>query len=523
MSRLQKYYPFFASALLMWIVLWLIYPHYQYYIDPDGTAYLTISKRYAGGDIQRAINGYWSPWACWLTAGLIKLGLQAIPASVIINALGATGFLYISQSFFLRFGIVRKMQWMLNITLAFFLCYAIFWQSFDDLWECFFLLGALRLMLIEEFKNRPALWVIMGVIGALAYFAKAYSFPFFILNTICCAWFIAKGNKIQWLKISFVAVGVMVLCGLPWIVALHHKYGIWTTSTSGTLNMSWYLVGHPHWKPGIDLLIPPAYPDSPYYWEDPWFANGDTPHFWDSWHLFGLQILRLGYNLYKLLRSMLELSVFFPVVAVIALFSLKAKKLAAIFNDDKRILILSFLLFPIGYLLVNFESRYIWYMMPLGMVIGGLIIQQYTSVLSDLRFQFLFILTFLIFPSWEFYKMYNVGIDAWKIAQELKQRQIQGSFVAYAEPGSGIQRLERIAYFSGNSLYIITKKEFPEPQLLNQIRLYHINNKLVYDESSYSADLKRSQMLDEQQNSIPAIYFELKDVNGGIKVYHITP
>ena len=129
MSTFQKYAPFFASALLMCIVLFFIYPHYQYYIDPDGTAYLTISQRYANGDYARAINGYWSPWSCWLTALLIKGGLAAIPASVVINALGATGFLFISQSFFLKFEIVRKQQWMLNVTLALFLCFAVFHQN----------------------------------------------------------------------------------------------------------------------------------------------------------------------------------------------------------------------------------------------------------------------------------------------------------------------------------------------------------------------------------------------------------
>ncbi len=90
-------------ALLMCLVLFIIYPHYQYYVDPDSTAYLTISKRYATGDFHRAINGYWSPWSCWLTAGLIKPGLAAIPAGVIINSIGALGFLYISQSFFCSF------------------------------------------------------------------------------------------------------------------------------------------------------------------------------------------------------------------------------------------------------------------------------------------------------------------------------------------------------------------------------------------------------------------------------------
>jgi hypothetical protein len=40
-----KYAPFITSAMLMWLILYVIYPHYQYYIDPDGTAYLTISTR----------------------------------------------------------------------------------------------------------------------------------------------------------------------------------------------------------------------------------------------------------------------------------------------------------------------------------------------------------------------------------------------------------------------------------------------------------------------------------------------
>ena len=195
MQTVQKYIPFFLSALLMCTVVYFIYPHYQYYIDPDGTAYLTISRRYATGDYHKAINGYWSPWSCWLTALLIKTGLSAIPASVIINTTGAIGFLYISESFFIRFGLERKSQWLLCGSLSVFLCYAVFAQSFDDLWECFFLLSALRIMLSEKFTQRPGQWTAMGIIGTLAYFAKAYSFPFFILNSVCCTYFLTKGDR----------------------------------------------------------------------------------------------------------------------------------------------------------------------------------------------------------------------------------------------------------------------------------------------------------------------------------------
>jgi hypothetical protein len=524
MGKLERYYPFFTSALLMWAILFIIYPHYQYYIDPDGTAYLTIAKRYANGDLQRAINGYWSPCACWLTAGLIKLGLSAIPASVIVNALGATGFVLVSQSLFLRFSVARQMQWLWNITLALFLCYAIFWQSFDDLWECFFLLLTLRLLLCEGYKNKPALWVLYGCVGALAYFAKAYSFPFFILNTVCCTYFIVEGNKVQWLKICAISIGIMILCSLPWIMVLHDKYGIWTTSTSGTLNMSWYLLGHPQWKAGIDLLIPPAYPDSPYYWEDPWIANGATPHFWNSWRLFGLQLLRIGYNLLKFLGSILQLSIFFPLVLLALLrfvwITYKNWKITATHTFT---LVLSFLLFPPGYLLINFEPRYLWYMVPLSMLAASVFIFQHLSSNHKIfgYLPYIFAVSYLVYPAMGMIKMYDIGKDAYTIATALKQRNIHGSFAAYAAPGADRQSIERIAYFSGNPLYTIQTKDSSNSKLLQEMRRYSVDYMILYNASANSAELNGAQFSDEKGNQFPSIYIEVPGVKGGGKVFRV--
>ena len=518
MEAIKKYMPFLASAMLMCVVLCIIYPHYQYYIDPDGTAYLTISKRYANGDYQTAINGYWSPWACWLTAIGIKLGLAAIPASVVVNTMGATGFLFISQSFFLKFGIERKLQWVMNCTLALFLCYAVFWQSFDDLWECFFLLGTLRIILSDGFKDKVSLWVACGVVGTLAYFAKAYSFPFFILNTICCVYFIAK-DKVQWLKICAVAIGVMILCSVPWIWLLHDKYGIWTTSTAGSLNMSWYLVGHPHWRPGIDLLIPPAYKDSPYYWEDPYLANGDTPHFWNSWQLLGLQVLRVGLNCWRFLKSILQLSVFFPVVVIATIFSFFSKKISDVFTGNVRVLGVSFLLFPAGYLLINFESRYLWYMLPLGMMIGGLL---FAKQLKNMVVAVLLSVTFLVIPAVTMVGMYDEGVEDYKWAAQLKQLNIHGSFTAITGSGASEQSIERKAYFFGNSFYSVnrlriaddfSKQIVDRKRVLHDIRRYHVRYFITIG--------RESPLFDENGNLFPEVATHY--TGGVVRVYEVEP
>ena len=477
MKTFKKYTPFFTSALLMCVVLLIIYPHYQYYIDPDGTSYLTISRRYATGDIARAINGYWSPWACWLTAGLMKCGMAAIPASVVVNAAAAVGFLYISQSFFLRFGIVRRLQWLLCGALAVFLCFAIFWQSFDDLWECFFLLAALRVMLGKTFTQKPILWVLYGFLGGLAYYAKAYSFPFFILNTLVCLYFLCKDDKARWLRISLAGIMVMLFVAHFWIVALHTKYGIWTTSTAGPLNTSWYLVGHPFWKEGIGLLLPPAYPDSPYYWEDPYLANGITPHFWSSWHLFGLQFVRIGINIFKFIISNLQLSIFFPLIFVAGLALFYKKSIAIIFARDVKTLVRSFLLFPLGYALVNFESRYLWYMLPIAMVMAGLVIQYFVPKKRRKLIMVLFAVSFVAYPLWGMYKMYDEGKREFELANLLKSNGINGTFTSDAMPGLEAQRMERLAYFSGNAYYAVNHLD--TGSLNDEISKYHIDYYIV--------------------------------------------
>lgn len=474
----RSYLPFIVSAVLLGLVLYLIYPHYQYYIDADGTSYLTISQRYADGDIQTAINGLWSPWACWLTALLIKADLQAIPASIIVNALGATGFLWISDNLFARFAVQGKVRWVYCLTLVVFLCYAVFWQSFDDLWGCFFMLCVLRVMLLEGFVQKPLLWVSIGAIGALAFFAKAYSLPYFMLAVTVSVFFLVGSNKLQWFKIVCVATPVLLLCCFPWLYALHSKYGIWTTSTAGPLNMSWYLVGHPEWKEGIDVLLPPAYPTSVYYWEDPWYANGHLSHWWDSSHLAVRQVLKLGYNFLMLLWCMVEISFFLPLVGLLILWQI-IKRFRTL-TPDVLVMYLFFILLPAGYILVHLESRYLWIMLPIGMIVAHREIPNLKVPAVVKKYAlYALSLSLVLFPLWGLKTMFHYGKEEYEFAQLLKMNGIQGtSFVSNLHA----RFLSKTMYFSGNRFYVISKQRPAENEnktantnrLLRDIRRYNV-------------------------------------------------
>ncbi len=465
------------AVILLVAAVAALFPYCRYYVDPDATAYLTIAKRYAAGDYAKAINGYWSPLSCWLTAFFIKCGYEPITAAIIVNAAAGIGWLFITNSFFQKFKIERNIIPWLNLSLVAFLSYAIYAQSFADLWECFLLLGCLRILISSNFKDKPVLWILYGVGGTLAYFAKAYSFPFFILNTIVCGHFIANDDKKLWLKISVVSISVMIAGALPWIYLLHGKYGIWTTSTAGSLNMSWYLAGHPYFKEGVHALLPPPYTNSPYYWEDPYIINGSLPHAWDSLALFKRQILRLGYNVFLLFKSMSLLSFLFIPVWYFTILTVFSKRLRDHFPGAIKIVAISFLLFPLGFLPINYEPRYIWYMLPLGMLLGALVLRYLFPAQNRSRRQVIilvFCLSFALYPVADL-QLITQGKAEHDMAVELKTMGITGSFASNSGRQLAYQRDERLAYFAGITYYPCVQRGGPMPaELIPEMKRYGV-------------------------------------------------
>ena len=522
MSTLQKYTPFYVATLLLCVVLFIIYPYCQYYIDPDGIAYFTIAHRYASGDYLKAINGLWSPCSCWLVALLLKTGLAAMPAAVLVNAVAAVGMAYISQSFFLHFNINRKLQWMLMFALAVFLCYAVFIQLFEDLWQFFFLLSVFRMMLNKAFAEKPILWVIGGMVGALAYFAKGYSFPFFLLNTVCCTYFLVDAKQIKnhalWVKICWVMIATMLLCSAGWLYMLHSKYGIWTTSTSGALNTSWYLVGHAIWKPEIHYLLPPVYSDSPYFWEDPYLLVGATPQFWHSPSLFVMECVRICYRILGMVDCMNDISCCLFPLWLLAICIVVSKKVRAYFAPQIFLVALTIVLFPSGYLMSHFEARYIWYMLPLSMVLGAMVLDKLLVYVSKNWLKQLIMVAFCFsygcFPIADLKNIINVGKDDYRMANELKQAGIKGTFAANVVINKDVQKVARIAYFSGNPYYNIQNTDFLPQELLQEMRRYKVKYYFYFHSAMDGSNYK---LVDEQGKSFPE-----QDMQG-LTIFTVNP
>lgn len=477
-------------ALLLVVGVYILYPYCQYYIDPDAIAYIAVAKHYAAGDMAKAVNGYWSPWSCWLTAWLIRTNVEPFASAIIVNTIGASGFLISCQGLFSRFVKSGNVLGALSITLSLFLIYAVYQQSFADLWYCFFLMLLTLLITGNDFAHRVWKWPLAGLLCCLAYFAKAYALPFGLLAISVVTLFQLRIKQRfflwKWLKMEAVVIVTTIIVASPWLWALHDKYGMITTGTAGALNLSWYLVGHPIFKEGIDLLLPPVYAHGIYYWEDPWWVNGALPHFYSSPAMCIRQMAKVVQNALKFVISMNELSAFMLPSCLFAIIYCCSKKIRNEFPSGLMPLVLVFLLFPAAYFLINFEARYLWFMLPFAVLFSALLFEKFYVFIEHKmysRFVLLFfLLSFLAYPFWDMQHIFRGGKEEYEIAGQMKQANIKGSFASNIAYGKDMQHVVRLAYFLNESYYYMPLAPKDNAQLISELTRYNVRYFIYYNQ-----------------------------------------
>lgn len=516
---------FVIPALLLCTLVWFLWRYFQHYIDPDAISYLNITQGYIKGDYAHAINAFWSPMGYWLTALLVKAtGWPLFASAIIVNTVPALGIVLLGQLLFHKFRHSGFERWCFGLMSAIFWAYATYYQSFTDAWQFFFLIAGLLILLNKSFLQSPLQWLCVGIIAALSYYGKAYSFYFFpLMILIVTAWKLrAREEKFNFKKLILilaVAVGTMMLAIAPWIYLIHEKYGIWTSSTAGTLNMSWWLVGTQEFRQGVTVLVPPPYKGSLFYFEDPYLLQGRLTHFWDSPRLFIKQLMRTGYNVIGWVNSTNRISTFYFFTWIVCI--LLAFRKNNVFNTvDKKILVAIFLVFPLPYWLLTFDGgRYLWFTIPLVCIftlnLAENLLFPLLSKKSRMVFIAVFFISFIITPLNEMKLMLKAGDDEYKIAQQLQKSGITGgTFASNRSYADGAAHIIRVAWFSQNAWYCHTLSKFSTEEILRDAERYHVKYYFYF----YNGAGNDYQFKDLKGNYLPDI------TNGtieGLKVYQI--
>ncbi|MEZ5047747.1 MAG: hypothetical protein R2831_12235 [Chitinophagaceae bacterium] len=440
----------------------------KYNIDADGVAYLTMAEQVAKGHFDRGINGLWSPINAWLIAPCIALGFSAWYAALSLNAV--LGILNIVAFSFLTQKANLSNNYRLAIHLAF-ACMLSVWcyfQVFGDILQLVFVLLYLTLLLpIKQLSIKKI--ILASILMSLAYYAKSYNLYFYCIQLLLVLFFSLTKKYItahQFIRYFLVAILCTGLCVLPYSFAMQKKYHQFSLSGfAGALNFSWQINSHKTFHDSIQLLIPPPYSDSPAFWEDPMLSKGtlDSP-FTSTTHFFRW-LARVTYTSIQTVIALFEIS-FFSLVLFLFYFFYRKEK---IFSDTIHILMLTCLVLPLGYILVHIETRYVWLLSPLLLLVGSLLL-MHTMPKPKIVLP-IFLATFLISPFFNLIFLWNKNKELFEYAQTIRNSSIRGNFTSNAIDDGN---MFVIAYLTKNRYFSIEKTPIPIDELKAEMLKYKV-------------------------------------------------
>jgi len=442
----------------------------------DGTASITIARRIAKAEWLKSFNGLWSPLNCWLAAPFIRFNGNDIIVFKVINAITCCGIIFQTYLLEKKFLTDKLTVYGILVALPFILLGYVHIQLAGDLLQLFFLLVYANLILSVDFFKKPFLNYCCAIVMAFAYLAKAYSLPFFIifhllLYLIYCWYNYPSLNLLGLIKSLLLTYLLFAVIISPWVYCLYLKYHLVTFSTAGSLNYNWYLGNSAVTIKDTGLLVPPPYPDSFNYWEDP------TPYF----HSF-LGPLSSGANFVKAIKLFLHnikeaVGLFFEMS--FCLLVIFIYWIVRIIKSNKRnelfpytVLLAFCIILTGGYLLLHIETRYIWFAGIAGMILGARILEE--KVYPYLNEWVSALIIVLFFSS---FVLYSINFLQDKRYQDAEFIKVKSFLVSQSATGGFTTNnpeetswCTRLAFETNNPYFLVTRQNYTSGELLKAIR-----------------------------------------------------
>jgi hypothetical protein len=475
-----------TASMLLFFAMWcILFPHYRYILDSDAVGYLTIAKRVPGG-WHNSINGLWSPLNSWLISifyhfniwdGCNNLNIQLFNAALAFNAFFAGAIIILTYYLLQRFVFNNFYKNTMLLTMPFVLVYFSYMQVFADVLQIDLLLIYLLIVTHQSFFKRWWHYILIAIIIALAHLSKAYSLPFFILHFMAIhLWHYKNTKQFNIAKMAISIILVMLLL-LPWALQLQQKYSTFTyMGNAGKLNMSWNLIAGKTFNDSIKLLIPPALHDSPCFWEDPYLSQGSLHTPFENANMFLHWIARIGHTCITAVVCCNEISfLIIPIILLGIFFYFKT-------NNKLNAIVFAGIIMPLGFLTMHIETRYIWLLTFLIIIIGGVLLQKFETKFLQKLATVIFALSLLIFPFYNMEILYKKGKTNFEIAKLMLAKKIDSQSFTSNSYNSG--NMWVMAYLSNNQFYTIEKSNYTQQELEKELLRYGIKYYLHTNENN---------------------------------------
>lgn len=349
--------PLTASVVFYFITVFLLLPAYIHLVNPDGIAYITISRKYLHGDFHNAVNGYWGPLFSWLMIPFLSIGLPGYFSARIVLILTGVAAIFAVDSLVKSARLSHDIRPLaLNLSVPLILT-CVYWNLTPDLLLTTVLLFYFSSIINVKYTEKKYYGVTAGILGAFAYFSKSYGLPFFLSHFVIYNVYLFFAQHRKW-KVQTLNFITGLLCFLLlsslWASALSYKYGKIVWNTSATINHAIYGPGVNGKHRPVEGINAPVNQSAINVWEDP--SNLEY-HDWSpfaSKELFAYQINTILYNIYEVVKFSFAFAPLFLPLLFVTWKRIKEKEFFTV-------ALFSSLLYSAGYLLLAVETRYIWF------------------------------------------------------------------------------------------------------------------------------------------------------------------
>lgn len=353
--------------LILYIILaFILFPAYQYQINPDGIVYIGVAKSYLTGNWNQAIDSYHSPLLSWLLVPFLLVDSTPVVAlfftkilSIIVGFFTIIGFWLLSS----RFELHKNLKTVLTIAMAILTVYFVFSVITPDLLLVCSLIYYLYFLLGPKYSQQISNGVFCGLFAAMAYLSKSYALPFFLVH-FCLINAIYYFNdppcRKNTIKNLLLGIVVFFLISGVWIGLISDKEDKFTYGTAGEFNHN--LVG-PNSK---GWVLPPV--------------GGDFSEV-ESWSPFESRA-NLKYQLGIIYGNIIQIFNFlqyfsyFSILILLFYIVLCLRPLREIIKSYKFLIpLLTIIIFCGGYTPVLVEERYLWLVWALLLLMGGSLLE----------------------------------------------------------------------------------------------------------------------------------------------------
>jgi hypothetical protein len=488
------------SCIAFIILFILLYPWYQYVLDPDATGYLKVAERIANADYARSVNSHWSPLNSWLLVPFLTAGCNGIITAKILNGVYALISLLAIGTLLKKFTLHRFTAVGIMIVAVIMLLHMAFYQLFGDLLNTMLLMIYLCIICSGNFIRNKKKIILGSIVLGLAYYAKYYSFYFGMFFSIVLFYVLLKKKEHpfpwkEWLKKTILACSVLFIIALPWGFALKAKYGSFTFTTSSQFNENVRL-STPSDHPKI-VVMPLPYPDSYSSWDDPaYHFNGVYITPFTSWKFFlrELKVIASSFKAYVYVLNDFSFASIIILFIGILLWFLRDKDF--IQNSNNITLLLFALLLPCGYLMLLIDYRYVWSIyFCLLILCGSLLTILYSkNWLNKNIFLFSCIIIFggfCLYPVNQLQDQIYQGENLYELADSLAVHHVKGKFITNYTNGNegGVSMI--LAYLGHDQFYGPSRIDITEEETLKLIK----DNKIDFYLMFYSLPYQKQAIL----------------------------